>query len=86
MRTAQKFYTPVSQKNELHHNENFSISYKQKKLRIYHKVIFKWIRTRCIAVEYQLASSEPNCGARLTLQKSATKFYNQTLIFPPDSL
>ncbi len=52
MRTTQKFYTRVNQKkNELHHKDNFSIS---KKLRINHKVILKWIRTRCLAVEYRL--------------------------------
>ncbi len=52
MRTTKKLHTgkPIK-KDELHHNENFSISYK---LRINHKVILKWKRTHCLAVEYRL--------------------------------
>ncbi len=46
-------HTGKLKKKELHHNVNFSISYKKKKVRINYKVILKWRRTR-LAVEYRL--------------------------------
>ncbi len=74
MRTTIFLHTGRPQIFELHHYLNFSISFKQKQNANKSQSNIEMKRTRCLAVEYSLASSAPNFGAP-TYPHSSKKCY-----------